>query len=134
MARRPLKPCAWAACSVVVRGETYCDKHKPLAELRDTERIKRTNQNYNERRDDSDAFYKTYRWRKFSELFRKQNPLCKHCNELGKTTPAQLVDHIQPHKTHPDLAFTWTNLRSLCWACHNQIGAKVGLTKNKKAL
>lgn len=125
--RRPLKPCASAGCGELLRGETYCPKHQAEYDSRRAVQAKKSNTRYNERRADSDKFYGTSRWRKLSLCFRKLNPLCANCKEHGRITPARLVDHIKPLKTHPELATEWSNLRSLCQSCHNSIGEKVGL-------
>ncbi|NLY16632.1 MAG: HNH endonuclease [Gammaproteobacteria bacterium] len=128
MARqRALKPCAAPACATLVRGGTYCQRHQEEYDQRRKQALKRTHAKYNERRAESDKFYGTSRWRKLSLYYRRLHPLCVRCRELGRATPAQVVDHIKPLKTHPELATEWDNLRSLCHACHNQIGEKVGL-------
>lgn len=128
MARRPLKPCAAPACSVLLRGDTYCPAHQAQHEVRKAERIKQANKSYNERRDMSDGFYGQGKWRGLSIRFRKLNPLCVECKSNGVIKASQLVDHIMPRKTHPELSYEWRNLRALCWACHNRVGARVGLT------
>lgn len=82
---------------------------------------------YNQARDDSDSLYKLERWRRLSVYYRKLHPLCRQCETEGRVTESQLVDHIKPTKTHPELFFEWSNLRALCRLCHNSIGEKVGL-------
>ena len=127
MARRPLKRCAAAACSVLVRGVTYCDPHQREYEQRRSVQVKRTHKTYNDKRDASDDFYKQSKWRKLSVHYRRLHPLCAECEREGRATPSKMVDHIKPYKTHPALAYEWSNLRALCWACHNRIGERVGL-------
>ena len=124
--RRPLKPCASAGCAELLRGETYCPRHQAEYDSRRVDQAKKTNARYNERRSESDKFYGTARWRKLSLYFRKLHPLCANCKAEGRVTPAQVVDHIEPYKLRPDLATEWSNLRALCHACHNRIGARVG--------
>ncbi len=36
-----------------------------------------------------------------------------------------MVDHIIPYRERPDLGLVDSNLRALCWQCHNRIGKKV---------
>jgi len=60
----------------------------------------------------------TARWDRVSKMFRRANPLCKRCEETGRTTPAEEVDHIIPVKERPDLQFDVTNLQSLCKRHH----------------
>ena len=58
------------------------------------------------------------RWRKVRALKLKNDPLCEDCAEHGVVTPATQVHHMQGLATHPELAFTMSNLRSLCTTCH----------------
>ena len=131
MARRPLKRCAAAACPVLVRGVTYCDKHQHEYEERRAAQVKTVHKAYNSKRDASDDFYKQSKWRKLSVYYRKIHPLCVECKRQGRVTPSRMVDHIEPYKTAPELAYEWSNLRALCWPCHNRIGARVGLLEPK---
>lgn len=127
MALRPLKPCAWPGCSVLVRGLSHCPKHKPLADERRAEQLKKSHKTYNRARDESDKFYSTERWRRFRIAYLRRHPLCAECDSQGRVTPAVIVDHIKPYKTHPQLGLAWDNVRALCRPCHNRVGAKVGL-------
>lgn len=125
MPKRPLRTCA--RCGVVCDG-SYCPKHKAEAEAARKAARLANHQDYNKRRDASDSFYKSWPWRKFAKRYKAEHPLCCECERQGRVTPSQLVDHIKPYKTHPELAYVASNLRPLCWACHNRIGARVGLT------
>jgi hypothetical protein len=51
-----------------------------------------------------------------------RHPLCTMCIERGRTTPATVVDHVEPHHGDPDLLYDPANLQSLCAPCHD--GAK----------
>lgn len=131
MGARPAKPCAWPGCNALVRGVSHCPTHKPLADERRAEQLKRNHKQYNKRRDESDDFYKTERWRKFRAYYIRLHPLCVECERQGRITVAIILDHIKPYKTHPELGLDWYNVRPLCRPCHNRIGAKVGLIQNK---
>ena len=124
--QRPLKPCGAPGCRELVRGDTYCATHQQAYEARRAQAVKRSSKKYNDSRSESDKFYGTARWRKLSLYFRKLHPLCANCKAEGRVTPAQVVDHIESYKLRPDLATEWSNLRALCHACHNRIGARVG--------
>ena len=65
--------------------------------------------------------YCTARWQTIRALQLQRNPLCEYCKELGYIRKAEHVDHIEPVKKRPDLAFTESNLRSLCAPCHNGV-------------
>lgn len=60
-------------------------------------------------------------WRKLSERFRKQYPLCQPCIKKGKITPVADVHHIKPVRDFPELRLNWDNLMSVCRACHKEI-------------
>jgi len=77
----------------------------------------------------SNRFYQTWTWRKISERFRKNNPLCVQCLKEGRTVPATVTDHIipinpvDPYDTqdgkypHP---LDVSNFQPLCTRCHNR--------------
>ena len=50
------------------------------------------------------------------------------CEALGKTVPANVVDHVKPHKGNEVLFFNPLNLQSLCKSCHDS--AKQTLEKS----
>lgn len=98
-----------------------------MAAERRAQYMQRTHAQYNKRRDESDSFYKTERWRKFRAYYLRLHPLCAECEAHGRVTAAVILDHIKPYKTHPELGLDWHNVRPLCRPCHNRIGARVGL-------
>jgi 5-methylcytosine-specific restriction endonuclease McrA len=61
------------------------------------------------------SFYHNKRWVKLRALKIAEFPMCERCG----AALAQHVHHIKPRKTHPDLAFEYENLESLCIPCHN---------------
>lgn len=68
-------------------------------------------------------FYDSAEWRNLRTEFLSANPLCEWCLLVGIVTAANTVDHRQPRRTHPQLALTWSNLRSSCGPCHSRYGA-----------
>ena len=61
--------------------------------------------------------YDSARWGRMRAHQLQLHPLCKYCAELGRVTPATIVDHIEPHKG--DVNKFWLGkLQSLCDACH----------------
>ncbi|WP_376751625.1 HNH endonuclease signature motif containing protein [Stutzerimonas nitrititolerans] len=104
-------------------GAHRCREHKTQADASRFEQRRATHRDYNQRRDESDSFYKTERWKKLSAYYRKVHPVCEHCDNAA----SDITDHIKPYKTHPDLGLDWDNLRALCRPCHNRIGEQVGL-------
>ena len=65
------------------------------------------------------------RWRKLRALFLSQAPLCSMCEDEGRTSLAQEVDHIQKHNGNPELFFEWTNLQGLCRFHHRSVKAQM---------
>ncbi|MFP5223123.1 MAG: HNH endonuclease [Acidobacteriota bacterium] len=64
-----------------------------------------------------DPRYKAGRWQKLRALKLKRNPLCHYCEQVGRITPADTVDHATPPGRGGDF-FGWDNLRSACKACN----------------
>ena len=54
------------------------------------------------------------RWERMSIAFRRQNPFCRFCEQRGRDTLAELVDHILPRREYPQLTYVWKNCQSLC--------------------
>lgn len=73
-----------------------------------------------ERLIDNGNFYRSRQWRKCRSEWVKINPLCEHCLAEGKTTPADVVDHIIPYEVDKTLAFDGDNLQSLCYKHHSE--------------
>lgn len=124
MPSRPPKPCTHPGCGALV-ASGYCDQHRPAAEARRREALSRAGRAYNQRRPESDKFYGTAAWRAFRDAFLRSHPLCEECRSHGRLTPARIVDHIIPLRERLDLALDATNMRALCFPCHNRIGARV---------
>ena len=57
-------------------------------------------------------------WRRLSERFRIENPLCADCEAKGLVRPSQEVHHIKPLEKFPHLRLVWSNLVALCSRCH----------------
>jgi 5-methylcytosine-specific restriction protein A len=57
-------------------------------------------------------------WTRYSRLYLRINPLCRTCDQAGRTTVATLVDHIQPLRLRPDLRLDSENLQPMCRSCH----------------
>jgi len=64
------------------------------------------------------------RWRKYSRVRLKRDPLCVHCKAHGVLRTATVTDHIVPHRGDYELFWDPDNHQSLCITCHNQKTAK----------
>jgi len=75
--------------------------------------------------------YYTARWSRLRKAQLKREPLCHLCLALGRTTPATICDHVEPHKG--DVAKFWAGpFQSLCKQCHDsakQVEERSGLLK-----
>lgn len=63
-------------------------------------------------------------WRKVRDVFIQEHPLCLFCEDEGKVTPAEVVDHIVSISEDPSLRLVKTNLRSLCKRHHDSRTAR----------
>ena len=83
-------------------------------------------------------FYHTNLWRKTSEAYAREHPLCEEHEELGRTVPGKVTDHIRP--INPVDAFDtqdgrygepldFDNMQRLCLSCHAR---KSGSEAHKK--
>ena len=55
-------------------------------------------------------------WNRISRLKRDRQPICEVCHDA----PADDVDHVIPFAGVNDpLRIEWSNLQSICRACHN---------------
>lgn len=70
-----------------------------------------------------DPFYHTNAWRKASERFLADNPLCRECQKAGWLVPSKVTDHIIPKDICPD---PWdpSNWQPCCNKCHSKKSAK----------
>ena len=58
------------------------------------------------------------KWRRLSEMVRKEQPLCPDCEQEGKAVAATEVHHIIPIKNAPHLRLDRRNLVALCHRHH----------------
>lgn len=63
------------------------------------------------------------RWDRLSIAFRKKNPFCLWCQQQGRDTLTDLVDHMIPVVDRPDLKHDWKNLLPLCTYHHGVKGS-----------
>jgi hypothetical protein len=69
---------------------------------------------------DQRTWYQKNVWRRRARAHLRLHPLCAYCLQRGITTPAELVDHVQP------IAGNWERFRlgpvqSLCQSCHSSL-------------
>lgn len=100
MPYKNLHPCAFPRCPELT-AKKYCAKHQPL------------------QYDPARRRHYDRRWEKLRAVYLARNPLCAHCQQAGRLTPATEVHHIVPvaqgGADHED------NLMALCKSCHSRI-------------
>lgn len=109
---RPKSICKHPACGKLIDMVGYCDKHQAIQNKLDAERR-------NNRYSNHGNMYGS-EWRKIRAVFLKANPLCVECFSKGFITPANVVDHIKPHKGNKNLFWDESNYQALCKPCHDR--------------
>ncbi len=72
------------------------------------------------------SLYAKRSWKRRSRQQLAHEPLCRICKSRGLLTPAEVADHIEPHKG--DLVSFFTGeLQSLCVRCHNNVKKDIEL-------
>lgn len=106
-----LHECAQPGCHRLTAGR-YCSDHQ-----RDTARYPRES-----------AYRRGYnsRWDKARKIFLAEHPLCQceECQKSGHPLPANVVDHIIPHRGDPELFWDQNNWQALNKRCHDRKTAR----------
>ena len=69
-------------------------------------------------------WYADRKWRAKRKLQLQIEPLCEFCQSRGILKPADVVDHVEPHRG--DRAKFWDGaLQSLCHTCHSSTKARI---------
>lgn len=77
-------------------------------------------------------FYNSKKWKRVKALILKRdNYLCRECKRYGKMVAAEHVHHIEHLDARPDLAYTPSNLISLCAKCHLKMHPEKTIKANK---
>lgn len=70
-------------------------------------------------RDAARKLYASARWKATRLAQLADEPLCRMCAQVGRTTAATIVDHLEPHRGDPE-AFWASPLQSVCKPCHDR--------------
>jgi 5-methylcytosine-specific restriction endonuclease McrA len=57
-------------------------------------------------------------------MYLARNPLCVHCERVGRMTSATVVDHVIPHRGDRNLFWDMANWQALDADCHARKGAR----------
>lgn len=71
-----------------------------------------------------DPFYGSRAWRQLRQERLRCEPLCRNCDDEGRTRLATVVDHIIPRVKASHLELEFDNTQSLCASCHNSKTAR----------
>lgn len=110
--------CQHPGCSVLIDAPGKCQKHRAVE---------------NKQRGSSAERGYGARWQAARVHYLRAHPLCVYCQRAGRVTPAEVVDHIVPHKLKQALdsgiahliaaakRLFWdsSNWQALCKRCHD---------------
>jgi 5-methylcytosine-specific restriction protein A len=63
--------------------------------------------------------YKKIAWERLRSVVLSEEPFCRYCKAEGKLMPADVVDHIIPHKGDMALFMDMDNLQAVCKNHHD---------------
>lgn len=110
------RPCLHPGCGALVRdGSGRCPKHHDVKRQAD----KQQQRQYDKERGSSSQRGYGSRWRKARAAYLCAHPLCEVCLKQGLVVPAEVVDHIVPHKGDQGLFWDSSNWQALCKPCHD---------------
>lgn len=106
------RPCNKPGCPELTH-DRYCPEHAK-ERLYDNRRGSAADRGY-------DA-----RWRKYREIYLKLHPLCAcdDCKKKGLPLPADVVDHIRPHRGSKKLFWDPKNHQAMNSRCHSRKTAR----------
>ena len=111
MPMKPNRPCTYPGCPLYAEpNSSRCKEHKHKAA-----------KEYDQKRGNSGERGYDATWQKVRNIKANQDPLCEICLKQGMVKPLDVVHHIKPVETHPELRLVMSNLMSLCTACHEEI-------------
>ncbi|MBM3114561.1 HNH endonuclease [Jeongeupia naejangsanensis] len=103
----PMRPCRQVGCRTLVeRG--YCEQHQPKVARR-----------YDQLRGTSAQRGYGSRWQKARATYLRSHPFCVACAARHRLVPANVVDHVVPHRGDQTLFWDTNNWQPLCKSCHD---------------
>lgn len=110
------RPCKRPGCRALVTAGAYCAAHTKVRQQQaDAQRGSSTQRGYG------------YRWQKVSKAFLRAHPLCQcpECREGElRLLPAQVVDHIIPHRGDMTVFWDRKNWQAMNKRCHDRKTAR----------
>ncbi|MDR3591570.1 MAG: HNH endonuclease [Negativicutes bacterium] len=109
---KPKSPCCHPGCTALTE-QRYCARHdKKERNRHDQQRGTAASRGYGSK------------WQRYRKQYLQDHPLCISCECKGELTPANIVDHIIPHKGDQTLFWSPSNHQSLCKRCHDSKTAR----------
>lgn len=118
MPDKPQRPCRKFGCGKLVKGDGWCDAHRPEPFTGCADRNRK----------------RTFTGRPLQRLRQswfKHSPLCVECLSQGRTAAAQVLDHIIP--LHAGGLDDIANMQGLCIQCHNDKSMRERLALRRSA-
>jgi len=107
MSHAALRPCTYPGCSALCASGRCVPHAVQVRKERQAIVGSSTQQGYDSK------------WRKARIGYLRAHPLCVMCLAVGRATPANVVDHIIPHRGNMQLFWQHSNWQSLCKPCHD---------------
>lgn len=126
-----MRHCTKSGCITPHNNDNgYCNEHQEYYQAQ----VKERNKRYNDNRPARHQFYFTNTWKRMRKQYISEHPLCCRCEELGLVVLATLVDHIVEIEDNPELKDDYSNLQSMCHACHNVKTGEAARERKKNAV
>lgn len=119
-----MHPCRYPACPNLLKRSGYCDIHRANAHKVKLHLTKLARNNDPEL-SEAMRIRSSYKWKRVRLLKLSNDSICEdpYKDHANKQTieSARQVHHIKGLRKHPDLAFVWSNLMSVCTRCHARL-------------
>lgn len=111
MPQKSLHVCCYPGCHELTR-DRYCEKHRKTS--------------YDSRRQSAAKRGYGSKWNKARLAFLAEHPTCEceRCKASGQPLPADVVDHIIPHRGNQKLFWDMKNWQAMNHVCHNRKTAR----------
>lgn len=118
MPRRAPRPCSKPGCGALTTTGRCAAHPPPQRQYGKAERA------YDAERGSARARGYDAAWERLAKAFLREHPLCAACDAEGRTTAAELVDHVAELRDG-GARLDASNLQSLCRRCHARKSAAV---------
>ncbi|WP_075498370.1 HNH endonuclease [Moritella viscosa] len=110
------------SCKQIATNKGRCAAHQRKERPKEHSRTSTTRNN---------DIYNSTKWKRLRARKLKANPICEECLTYNVVTPTDIIDHVIEINDNSELAYCYSNLRSLCHSCHNTKTAKAKKDRTK---